>query len=67
MKSILISSFLVSAALAAPFVARDSTAIIQLKTGDGDTSVQATIPLDTVYSTAGKLTLFLAHGIIVHM
>jgi hypothetical protein len=54
MKSILISSFLVSAALAAPFAARDSTAIIQLKTGDGDASVQATIPLDTVYSTAGK-------------
>jgi len=52
MQSILISSFLVSAALAAPFVARDSTAIIQLKTGDGDTSVQATVPLDTIYSTA---------------
>ncbi|KAN0078638.1 hypothetical protein V8E54_005151 [Elaphomyces granulatus] len=52
MKSFLISSCLVSAVLAAPFIARDSSAIIQLKTGDGDTSVQVTVPLDTVFSTA---------------
>ncbi|KAN0078632.1 hypothetical protein V8E54_005145 [Elaphomyces granulatus] len=52
MKSFLISSCLVSAALAAPFLARDSPATIQLKTGDGDASVQVTVPLDTVFSTA---------------
>ncbi|OXV12224.1 hypothetical protein Egran_00015 [Elaphomyces granulatus] len=52
MKSFLISSCLVSAILAAPFIARDSSAIIQLKTGDGDASVQVTVPLDTVFSTA---------------
>jgi hypothetical protein len=62
MKSILISSFLVSTALAAPFVARDSTATIQLKTGDGDTSVQATIPLNTIYSTAGRADLIPGPG-----
>ena len=54
MKSFLISSCLVSAALAAPFLARDSSATIQLKTGDGDASVQVTLPLDTVFSTASK-------------
>ena len=58
MKSILISSFLVSAALAVPFIARDgSSAEVQLKTGDGDESVQVTVPLDTVFSTASRANL----------
>ncbi|KAN0078633.1 hypothetical protein V8E54_005146 [Elaphomyces granulatus] len=52
MKSFLISSCLVSAALAAPFLARNSSATIQVQTGDGDAATQVTVQLDTVFSTA---------------
>jgi len=51
MKSILISSFLVSAAFAVPFISRSGSATVQMKTGDGDESIQVTVPLDTVFST----------------
>jgi hypothetical protein len=61
MKSIFITSYLLSAALAAPFITRAvdsvSTATIQLKTGDGDTSVQFTVTLDAAFSTAGRADL----------
>lgn len=54
MKSVIISCLL-SAALAAPFVARQSNqAIIQMKTGDGDASVQVPVTLDSLFSTASK-------------
>lgn len=54
MKSALVSSCLVSAALAAPFASRAGSTTIQMKTGDGDASVQVTVPFDTVFSTASR-------------